>query len=473
VSIGLGLGLSLGARGAGAAAFDPLTAVAWKQLYYPDATLAGLADGTAIASFADLSGNGFTLTQATGSKQPAVGTVNGRKAVVWDGGDALASAAVDYSGTTAASFFWVGNQTADGAVVILYELSANAGSTAKAFGVYREASNLQDCQMACDSAGASHLELPLSTATLQSTDKILDIRFNQAVRRQKVAQYHNGLWQVASHSQVTTDIGTGLANAATFLGARNQASNFQTGHTLFCGVAASRLSPLVRKQMLDWLSTTFGIAITSPAGPVVFDGDSNTDGVQGTSNKLVYSDLLGKRFSNAYDIFNHGKSGDKISDVIARYPTQTRPLSSPSMPKNVYHINAGINDFFNGGSATHVAVDTVWGRLQSLCTLAKADGFTVVVNTLLPNNNAGWNAANQDAYEATDRPDINNRITTQLVSGGYADAVVDVATDTHIGSTTAYTDATYWDVDQAHLNATGHISLADLMEPVLDGLGVT
>lgn len=54
------------------------------------------ADGTAVSSWPDASGNGFAFTQGTGTKQPTykTGILNGQAVVRYDGGDALASTTI-------------------------------------------------------------------------------------------------------------------------------------------------------------------------------------------------------------------------------------------------------------------------------------------------------------------------------------------------------------------------------------------
>ena len=56
----------------------------------------GQADGTAVTSWSDASGNGFAFTQGTPAKQPTykTGILNGQPVVRFDGGDALASTTI-------------------------------------------------------------------------------------------------------------------------------------------------------------------------------------------------------------------------------------------------------------------------------------------------------------------------------------------------------------------------------------------
>lgn len=65
------------------------------QYWYDATQITPVADGTALSSWADLSGNSRTLTQATGSKQPKYKTarINSKPTVLFDGvDDAMATA---------------------------------------------------------------------------------------------------------------------------------------------------------------------------------------------------------------------------------------------------------------------------------------------------------------------------------------------------------------------------------------------
>lgn len=78
--------------GIGASAFNPLSLA--PALWLDASTLSG-ADGTQIASWTDLSGNGRHATQATESSQPKLynGMQNGKPSLRFDGNDVLRTAA--------------------------------------------------------------------------------------------------------------------------------------------------------------------------------------------------------------------------------------------------------------------------------------------------------------------------------------------------------------------------------------------
>lgn len=74
--------------GGGAAAFSP-TDIAGLQIWLDASQIVGLNDGDAVATWSDLSGNGYNATQGTASKRPTYQTseINGKPCVRFDGVD--------------------------------------------------------------------------------------------------------------------------------------------------------------------------------------------------------------------------------------------------------------------------------------------------------------------------------------------------------------------------------------------------
>lgn len=82
------------AASAGAAAFAP-TDLPNLKVWVEGDKITGLANGASISTLTESSPNATVFTQATGTKQPtyaAVGVVNGKPAITFDGGDGLSSA---------------------------------------------------------------------------------------------------------------------------------------------------------------------------------------------------------------------------------------------------------------------------------------------------------------------------------------------------------------------------------------------
>ena len=442
-----------------ASAFDPLTSLTWAHYHIAD-TIAQ-ADASAVSSWADSSGNSKTATQATSTKQPTYRTnvLNGHAVVRGDGGDGLQMPAVNFSGGATATIYLVANQTVDATTAVIYELTGNAGSTTGGVGVYRESGNTVVPQV---SVSGTSVEVIDTGIALRSAHKIIAVRVDVARRKQRITVFVNGRARTSFWSANTTTTASALANAAVNLMARNNgASVFQTGDLAFAAAAATRHSTTNLRNMISYLSDYYGITTELPGGVVVFDGSSNLDAVDPDVLKKPFPAIMRDRWTTSYDTFNLGLGGQTLSQEITRYASTVAPLYDSGVSRNVYLIMDGVNDFANGGSATHVSAATVYSRLVSLCDLAKATGFTVGAFTLPANNNAtAWGGTNQAQYMATDRDAFNTSVRTDLVQNGHADFIIDLDTDTRF---TDYTSVVF-ESDQAHFSATGHAAVADLLE---------
>jgi hypothetical protein len=76
------------ATSGGGSAFSPAS-IAGLKLWLDASQITGLNDGDAVTTWADLSGNGYDATQATGSKKPtySANALNGKPVVQFDGVD--------------------------------------------------------------------------------------------------------------------------------------------------------------------------------------------------------------------------------------------------------------------------------------------------------------------------------------------------------------------------------------------------
>lgn len=94
--------------GGGAAAWSPAS-IPGLRIWQDAAQISGLNDGDAVSSWADSSGNGLALTQATGTKQPLykTGIFGTRPAVLFDGVDDELVIASHTFGMTAGTLFAV------------------------------------------------------------------------------------------------------------------------------------------------------------------------------------------------------------------------------------------------------------------------------------------------------------------------------------------------------------------------------
>lgn len=125
----------------------------------------------------------------------------------------------------------------------------------------------------------------------------------------------------------------------------------------------------------------------------------------------------------------------------------------------IVSIMIGTNDTSEIASLGHMAY---WAKLLALYTDYRNAGALVVACTLLPD---GTGSATWD----TERGLLNAYMRTQ--TSAY-DALADVAADANIGQDASVLDPTYYNVDQRHLTAAGHVVAAGIVKTAMQALGV-
>jgi len=187
-------------------------------------------------------------------------------------------------------------------------------------------------------------------------------------------------------------------------------------------------------------TTTWNFTSASTKPQVIFDGDSITYGV-GSTGGLNYPNqtitLLGG--SSAYDGTNLGVPSETIATMIANDPTVVDPLYSAYRTNNFVLIWGGTNDLYFGADNT-----TVYNYIVSYAEARRLAGFKVAVFTILPRS-AGSPPANFESY----RQSINSMLRANWAA--FADALIDVATDSRIGDAGDELDTTYY-ADKVHYN---------------------
>lgn len=131
-------------------------------------------------------------------------------------------------------------------------------------------------------------------------------------------------------------------------------------------------------------------ALNGPADIIVIEGDSMSNGGKGSPTDprragdwVNYISAYVSWYASAQK-FNIAASAEKVSQMLAQYPTQARPHKPAAGKKAYYIIMGGINDL--GGKTDGVVgdADAIYANLKSLWALARADGFTVVAITVTP-----------------------------------------------------------------------------------------
>jgi lysophospholipase L1-like esterase len=481
VSIGLTLGLHLGKTGTGGAgASEPLldpTTLTWALLL--DGASLG-ADAAAIAQWDDTSGNTRHATQATAGKRPVVevnAEINGEKWAAFTAASlhALTTAAITPSpASNKATIYIVAKNTADPG--ILFELTSNYGSNNGSMLIDVESATLAAASRATSTNQQYHGD------TAGTGWRLYAARIDHDIRKMRSMPLLDGRARATTivanaNPTATTNFG---AHAA-FIGARNQTSFYINGGIAWLGLAYALHYPDTVRQMVRYFNDRYGLGATVPVGVLCFDGDSNTDANDVAVTTKPWGARILDTLTDPYDAMNFGVAGigfgttGQAGSMAADAATQVDPYVNPDTPgSNVLVVMNGINDLY-----TPTAGALAWNnttkentilRIQDYMTARKTAGWKTVLFTLLPNDNAGWNAAAQDDYMAVERPFVNDWILNDAVSEGYCDAVVDLTANANLEDET---NTTYYHTDKAHLVAAGHQEVADELEPVLATLGVT
>lgn len=179
---------------------------------------------------------------------------------------------------------------------------------------------------------------------------------------------------------------------------------------------------------------------------VVCDGDSHT---QGTGGNTPYPMLVQAQLGTSWGLVNYGVSGQTLLDMQSDAATQIDPLWFSST-RPIVIAWGGHNDIAGGADSA-----TTHQRLANYCLARKAAGFPVAVCTLIANG-------------AVSRKPINALIRANYTS--YADRLIDLGADSHIGEDANPADTTYFQVDQSHLTTAGNMIVSAIATPVVQTL---
>jgi len=198
------------------------------------------------------------------------------------------------------------------------------------------------------------------------------------------------------------------------------------------GIAVTKVAATIGGLPVTFVSDSGGGSGLPTITGIVFDGDSTTqEGGEGGGGTVVHYPTWFQTITGVPSS-KIGVSGNRISDVIARYPTDARPLAAT---KNTYLIMIGAN---HADSA-----EAMWSALTTLCTMAKADFARVIIATVLPR-----------VSQPADIPDFIVMVQTNWAS--IADGMVD-----HIGPPAIFPISTYYLYDGLHQTARGSVRAAE------------
>lgn len=190
-----------------------------------------------------------------------------------------------------------------------------------------------------------------------------------------------------------------------------------------------------------------GITMTGVTKFVLFDGDSISDVLSnGLFPKLAMRSLPAASRTLGNDL---AVIGSKVSDLVLRAGAVDSMYDS-KRSKNILSIFIGANDL-TGGS---ISAATFVASLKSYCLARKATGWKIVLCTLLPNVNSGFNTRRNAAN------------TLIYADNSFYDALADFASDATMGVDAAASNATLYP-DGVHPSATGHALIAPYVKTAI------
>jgi hypothetical protein len=186
----------------------------------------------------------------------------------------------------------------------------------------------------------------------------------------------------------------------------------------------------------------------APAGSTLYvaEGDSITAGA--ITNGTSYASLWAGTNASAITFSDQAQSGNNLGNVTGRASTVDGLKSSnPGMANYLLSVMIGTNDYPIGTTTSDFLT-----RLTTYCDARRSAGWKVVLFTILPRLDGQVNG-NQSAFDAWALT-VNNGIRG-MVAGGHADAVVDVTTNSVVGTHSAPADTTLYP-DQLHPSVLCH-----------------
>lgn len=206
-------------------------------------------------------------------------------------------------------------------------------------------------------------------------------------------------------------------------------------------------------------------SFADPAKPkynIVVDGNSLAVGYWSNNKTTMWDGVKGVTGTTPQDMVNVATSGLETLSMSSRAPSTVDNLLNLSVPSKrrvliVWEITNDLSNLTQTSSAAYA-------NIKSYCQARKAAGWKVIVCTCLPRTQAGINT-NFESYRVA----VNNLITTNAVSEGWADAVANIGGDATIGSTGASDNTTYFN-DKTHMTSAGHLIASTYITSALNAI---
>lgn len=193
----------------------------------------------------------------------------------------------------------------------------------------------------------------------------------------------------------------------------------------------------------------YAIGTSSVTPTLTYVGDSLTIG-NGLNTPYPNSVTPPTYNGVALSVSNIGVVSRTVSTMMDKAAINLNPLYAYKSGLNIAVILGGTNDLFTGSTAAQT-----YSLIQQFAQHQRSLGFKVLVGTLP-------SAVTID----TDRQTVNTYIRAGWQT--FADGLVDFASNANIGAAAAYTNATYFQVDQIHPTNAGNTIMAGLAQTAIN-----
>lgn len=435
----------LGAAGGGGAAWTPLDLTPTMWLRADDLAL---ADGTAVSSWTDLSGNGLHATQGTGPNQPLLktGIVNGHQVVRFDGSN-------DYLATSAPAI-----STKVGTMAVICKMTTTQNSSPLTNGAI--ASN--GLSFLTSYSGTTK-QIVRGGLAIDATATAADNNWDLLIIRSTADWYDFWSKGGAPIKSLTAPAAAVITpTTSTIVGSYTTSALRFKGDIAEVITKGSALSLADLNHIVDYAAARYGIttsAITqlTALGIIVYDGDSQMLAVPADGNTTIQK-IMALTSGSHYEV-GYAASGQTLVDIEADAASQYDALVDP-VRNPVAVCWAGTNDMFFGASGT-----TAFNRYQAYSDSRRAAGWRVIAATALPRSDVGV-----DPDYETERQTFNTAVRN--AGSALYDALYDVAADSRLGDAGDENDTTYYSTDLVHLKNAGRDIVAAGFDAALLSLGL-
>lgn len=209
---------------------------------------------------------------------------------------------------------------------------------------------------------------------------------------------------------------------------------------------SSALSDADTDRLLAWLLSQPGPAAFPTNAPLVVVAGHSIPRGFGLAPSSSYPFLMQPNLwaTSPARLLNTAVSGYTIAQMATAYPSIVAPQLSTARAKNILLVD-GPSNSVAFGSLTAAQVLTA---LYSYCDTARADGWKVVIVSMLPRTDAGIRGSTE-----ADRVTVNTDIAANHAS--HSDAYADVASIAGMSTTTDTTGVNFQS-DHVHPSVAGH-----------------